>query len=154
MMAIWFAAKWLIAVVMSALTAGPTWGVVPIVVVAAAVCVMVVTVSLLVSLSPSNMLYMFWVAYPFCPDVLRSAIAVRHHPVRLMKGGLEGCVHLGSQRFPLVKFLEGEDVGLEENADGVCNYLVIGIWKLSNASDFLTLLDVVEEYFGQVSGGH
>jgi hypothetical protein len=65
---------------MSALMAGPTWGVVPVVIVAAAVCVMVVTVSLLVLLLPSNTLHMFTVACPFCPDMLRSAIAVRHHP--------------------------------------------------------------------------
>jgi hypothetical protein len=35
---------------------------------------------LLVLLLPSNMLHMFTVACPFCPDMLRSAIAVRHHP--------------------------------------------------------------------------
>jgi hypothetical protein len=49
-----------------------------------------------------------------------------------MKEGLEGRVRLGGQRFPRVKFLEGEDVGLEENSDSVCNNLVIGIWKFSN----------------------
>jgi hypothetical protein len=63
---------------MSALMAGPTWGVVPVGFVAAAVCVMVVTISSLVLSLPSNTFYMFWVAYPFCPDVLHSAIAVRH----------------------------------------------------------------------------
>ncbi len=77
-MAVCLAANWVIAVVMSALPAGPTGGVVPVVVVAAAVCVMVVTVSSSVSLLPTNMLYMFWVAYPFRPDMLCSAIAVRH----------------------------------------------------------------------------
>jgi hypothetical protein len=71
-----------------------------------------------------------------------------------MKEGLEGWVRLGGRRFPRVKFLEGEDVGLEENADGVCKDLVIGIWKFSNALDFLTLLDAVEEHFRQIGGGH
>ncbi len=80
MIAVWFTTNWLITAVMSALTAGPTWGIVPVVVVAAAVCVMVVTVFLLVSSLPSNTLYMFWVAYPFCPDVLCSAVAVRRCP--------------------------------------------------------------------------
>ncbi len=80
MMAVWFTTTWVIAEVMSALTAGPTWGVVPVVVVAAAVCVMVVTISLSLLLLPSNMLYMFWMAYPLCLDVLRSAIAVRCCP--------------------------------------------------------------------------
>ncbi len=83
MMAVWFVANWLIAAVTSALTAGLTLGIVPVVVVVAAVCVMVVTVSLSVLLLPSNTLYMFWVAYPFCPDVLRSAIAVRCCPYAL-----------------------------------------------------------------------
>jgi hypothetical protein len=85
MMAVWFAANWLIAAVMSALRAGPTWGIVLVVVVAAAVCVMVVTVSSLVSSLPSHTLYMFWVAYPFCPDVLRSAIDVSCCPYASLK---------------------------------------------------------------------
>jgi hypothetical protein len=145
MMVFWFAANTVIAVVMSALTAGPTGGVVPMVVVAAAVCVMVVTISLLVSSSPSNLLFMFWVVYPFCPDVLRSAIAVRQVlPVHLMKEHLEDWVRLGGQCLLCVKLFEREDVCLEENKDGVYNDLVIGVWKFSNALDFLTLLDAVE----------
>jgi hypothetical protein len=43
---------------------------------------------------------------------------------------------------------------LGRNADGICNYMVIGIWKFSDALDFLTLLNVVEEHFRQVVGGH
>jgi hypothetical protein len=85
--------------------------------------------------------------------MLRSAIAVRRCPYASWKKGLEGWVHLGGWRFPPVKFLEGEDVGLEENADGVHNDLVIGIWKFSNFLDFLTLLDAVEEHFRLVGGG-
>jgi hypothetical protein len=71
-----------------------------------------------------------------------------------MKEGLEGWVRLGGRRFPHVIFFEGEDVGLEGNADGVFNDLVIGIWKFSNALDFLTLLNAVEEHFRQVGGGY
>jgi hypothetical protein len=71
-----------------------------------------------------------------------------------MKEGLEGWVHLGGRCFPHVKFLEGENVGLEENVDGVCNDLVIGIWRFSNALDVLTLLDMVVEHFRQVGGGY
>jgi hypothetical protein len=43
---------------------------------------------------------------------------------------------------------------LEEDADGVHNDLIIGIWKFSNALDFLALLYAVEEHFRQVGGGH
>ncbi len=80
MMAVWFTTNWVIAAVMSALMASLTCGIVPMVVVVAAVCVMVVTISLSVLSLPSNILYMFWVAYPFFPDVLHSAIAVRCCP--------------------------------------------------------------------------
>jgi hypothetical protein len=70
-----------------------------------------------------------------------------------MKEGLEGWVQLGGGRFPRVKILEGEDVGLEENADGICNDLVIRTWKFSDLLDFLTLLDAVEERISGKSVG-
>ncbi len=74
--------------------------------------------------------------------------------MRLMEERLEGWVHLGGQRFPHVKFLKGGDVGLEEDADGIHDDLIIGIWKFSDALDFLALLFAVEEHFRQVVGGH
>jgi hypothetical protein len=70
-----------------------------------------------------------------------------------MKESLEDWVRRVGRCFPCVKFLEGEDVGLEENANGIGNDLVILIWKFTNAVDFLTLLDAVEEHFRQVGGG-
>jgi hypothetical protein len=46
---------------------------------AAAVWVSDVAVLLLVALLPSKTLYIVWLVYPFCPDVLRSSNAIRHH---------------------------------------------------------------------------
>jgi hypothetical protein len=66
----------------------------------------------------------------------------------------EGWIHHGGHCFPRVKFLEGEDVSLDEDANGVCNDLLLRIQKFPNALDFLALLDTVEEHFEQVSGCH
>jgi hypothetical protein len=71
-----------------------------------------------------------------------------------MEESLEGLVHLSGQRFPHVKFFEEEDVGLEDDEDGVCNDLIIGIWKYSDLLDFSTLLYAVEKHFRPVGGSH
>ena len=51
----------------------------------AAVCVIVLTVLLSdsFSFSSAKTLYIVWLEYPFWPDVLRNAIAVRRHPYAL-----------------------------------------------------------------------
>jgi hypothetical protein len=81
-MVVWMADSWLIAAATSALIAVPC---VVLVLPAAAVFVMVVTVSLSDSFpcSLSKTWYIVWLEYPFWPDVLRSANAVRWRPYAL-----------------------------------------------------------------------
>ncbi len=47
--------------------------------------------------------------------------------IRLVEERLESRVCLDSHCFPCVEFLESEDVGLDKNADGICNDLFIEI---------------------------
>jgi hypothetical protein len=74
--------------------------------------------------------------------------------VHLVDECLESQICLGGHYFPCVELLEGEDVQLDENVDGGRDCLVVGICDVSNALDFLTLLDLVEEHLGQVAWGH
>jgi hypothetical protein len=67
---------------------------------------------------------------------------------------LEGRICLRGHRLPRVEFLQGEYVGLEEDAYSISNDLFIGVREIANALDFLTLLDSVEEHFGQIPGRH
>ncbi len=67
---------------------------------------------------------------------------------------LEGRICLRGHRLPRVEFLQGEYVGLEEDAYGVSNDLFIGVREIANALDFSTLLDSVEEHFGRIAGRH
>jgi hypothetical protein len=67
---------------------------------------------------------------------------------------LEGRICLQGHHLPRVKFFEGEYAGLEEDAYGISNDLFIRVREIANALDFLTLLDSVEEHFGQIAGRH
>jgi hypothetical protein len=93
---------------MSTLMDGPTVGVVHMVVVVAAVWAMVVTVSLLMLSLPSNMLNMFCIAYPFCPDVLHSANAMMHHPYTSWKNVLRAGYVLAADAFHMSNLLRGK----------------------------------------------
>ncbi len=67
---------------------------------------------------------------------------------------LEGWICLRGHRLPRVEFLQGDYVGLEEDAYGVSNDLLIGVREIADALDFLTLLDSVEEHFGRITCRH
>ncbi len=67
---------------------------------------------------------------------------------------LEGWICLRGHRLPRVEFLQGEYVGLEEDAYSVSNDLFIGVREIANALDFLTLLDSVEERLGRITSRH
>ncbi len=95
MMVVWFTDSWLIAAAISALIVEPyTVVLIPLIpaevagglaTATVAVWMIDVTVLLSVSSSPSKMLYIVWLAYPFCPDMLQSSNAIRHCPYALWK---------------------------------------------------------------------
>jgi hypothetical protein len=67
---------------------------------------------------------------------------------------LEGRIFLGGHHFPHVELLEWDDIRLDQNLDGGCNDLIVGIQDFSDTLDFLAFLDTLEEYLGGVSWGH
>jgi hypothetical protein len=74
--------------------------------------------------------------------------------VHFVEEGLEGRIHFDGHHLPRVKLLEREHVGLDEDADGSGNNLIVQIWELPDLLDLLALLDLVEEHLRRVAEGN